>query len=98
MLLYRRLRFGRPIIVVSGLPRSGTSMAMKMLEAGGTEIMTDGLRAADDSNPEGYFELERVKHLETEADCRWLRAARGRAIKIISFLLPFVPETNQYRV
>jgi hypothetical protein len=98
MRLYRRLRFGRPIVVVSGLPRSGTSMAMKMLQAGGLEVMTDGLRAADDSNPDGYFELEQVKHLETETDRRWLKAARGRAIKIISFLLPFVPETNQYTV
>jgi hypothetical protein len=98
MLLYRRLRFGRPIIVVSGLPRSGTSMAMKMLEAGGVDIMTDGLRVADASNPEGYFELERVKRLETDADRRWLKAARGRAVKIISFLLPFVPDTNRYQI
>jgi hypothetical protein len=73
-------------------------MAMKMLEAGGVDVMTDGLRAADASNPEGYFELERVKRLETDADRRWLKAARGRAVKIISFLLPFVPDTNRYQV
>ena len=57
----RRMRYGRPIVVVSGLPRSGTSMAMKMLQAGGLEVMTDGLRQADESNPKGYFELESVK-------------------------------------
>ena len=62
--LYRRLRFGRPIVVVSGLPRSGTSMMMRMLRAGGLELVMDGTRAADSSNPEGYFELEQVKTLD----------------------------------
>ena len=47
-----------PVIVVSGLPRSGTSLMMKMLEAGGVEVLTDQMRAADDSNPGGYYELE----------------------------------------
>ena len=62
--LYRRLRFGEPIVVVSGLPRSGTSMTMKMLEAAGLEIVTDGVRTADEDNPKGYYELlERVKNL-----------------------------------
>ncbi len=51
---YRKLRFGEPIIVVSGLPRSGTSMAMKMLAAGGVSTITDGLRSADEDNPKGY--------------------------------------------
>ncbi len=55
--LYRRIRFGRPIVVVSGLPRSGTSMTMKMLSEGGLELVTDGIRTADDSNPNGYYEL-----------------------------------------
>ena len=50
-------------MVVSGLPRSGTSMLMKMLEAGGVPIVTDGLRTADEDNPKGYYELERVKNL-----------------------------------
>jgi hypothetical protein len=58
---YRRVRYGRPIVVVSGLPRSGTSMAMKMLEAGGLPVVTDGLRAADEDNPKGYYEDESVK-------------------------------------
>ena len=94
----RRLRYGRPIVVVSGLPRSGTSMAMKMLQAGGIEVVTDGVRQADESNPKGYFELEAVKELEKAEDTAWLKDARGKAVKIISFLLPFLPEEHDYRV
>src|SRR5919108_5001430 len=94
----RRVRYGRPIIVVSGLPRSGTSMAMKMLHAGGLEVVTDGLREADDSNPKGYFELEAVKELDKDGDTAWLRDARGKAVKIISFLLTFLPDEHDYRV
>jgi hypothetical protein len=96
--LGRRLRYGRPVIVVSGLPRSGTSMAMKMLEAGGVAVLTDGLRAADLSNPKGYYELEAVKGLDKNGDTAWLDAARGHAVKIISFLLTWLPERYEYRV
>ena len=96
--VYRRIRFGRPIVVVSGLPRSGTSMAMKMLEAGGVRVVTDGLRSADEDNPKGYYEDERVKDLHQTADKAWLRAARGRAIKVISFLLKSLPSDNNYKV
>src|SRR6188508_2260607 len=78
---YRRWRFGAPITVVSGLPRSGTSMAMAMLQAGGLTIATDGLRRADDHNPAGYFEFERVKTLDKDLDKSWLRDVRGQAIK-----------------
>ena len=95
---FRRLRRGAPIIVVSGLPRSGTSMAMKMLGAGGVPTLTDGIREADDSNPLGYFELERVKELDKTQDHGWLREARGKAVKIISFLLTYVPDTFDYQV
>jgi len=94
----RRLRRGRPIVVVSGLPRSGTSMAMKMLEAGGLEVVTDGIRAADESNPNGYYELETVKTLTTAADGGWLADSRGKAVKIISFLLTYLPESYDYQV
>jgi hypothetical protein len=94
----RRIRYGRPIVVVSGLPRSGTSMAMSMLQAGGLEVVTDGLRQADESNPKGYYELEAVKELDKQADGRWLKEARGKAVKIISFLLTFLPEEHDYRV
>ncbi len=95
--LTRRSR-GEPIVVVSGLPRSGTSMMMLMLDAGGVEILADEVRAADVDNPKGYFELERIKHLETETDKSYLRAARGKAVKVISFLIKDLPDENDYRV
>jgi len=91
-------RRGEPIVIVSGLPRSGTSMMMRMLEAGGIGIMTDAERGADIDNPKGYFELERIKNLEKEADKSYLREARGKALKAISFLLKDLPEDNDYRI
>jgi hypothetical protein len=94
----RRLRHGKPIVVVSGLPRSGTSMAMKMLEAGGVPILTDGIRSADISNPKGYYEFEPVKNLDKNGDLSWLPGARGKAVKIISFLLTYLPEDYDYKV
>ena len=96
--LWRRLRYGRPVVVVSGLPRSGTSMAMKMLEAGGMEIVTDGQREADEDNPRGYYEDERVKDLASTPDKSWLRPSRGRAVKVISFLLKDLPPNLNYQV
>jgi hypothetical protein len=95
--LTRRSR-GEPIVVVSGLPRSGTSMMMRMLDAGGLAILSDGERAADVDNPKGYFELERIKNLEHETDKSYLRAARGKAVKVISFLIKELPDENDYRV
>ncbi|MGI9591839.1 MAG: sulfotransferase domain-containing protein [Myxococcota bacterium] len=89
---------GEPITVVSGLPRSGTSMMMRMLEAGGVEILSDGERTADVDNPKGYYELERIKDLERESDKSYLRAARGKAVKVISFLIKELPDDNDYRV
>jgi hypothetical protein len=96
--LIRRLRYGRPIVVVSGLPRSGTSMLMRMLAVGGVPLVTDGERAADEDNPLGYFELERVKELGGEDDASWLAGARGKAVKVISFLLEKLPRGHDYRV
>ncbi len=96
--MVRRARFGKPIVVVSGLPRSGTSMLMKMLEAGGLPLVADGVRTADEDNPKGYYEDERVKGLAEQADKSWLDAARGRAIKVISFLLKELPASHNYRV
>jgi hypothetical protein len=96
--LVRRWRYGPSIVVVSGLPRSGTSMAMKMLEAGGLAVVTDNVRAADDDNPKGYYEDERVKDLARDSNRQWLRQARGKAIKIISFLLKDLPPDNNYKV
>jgi hypothetical protein len=86
------------VIVVSGLPRSGTSMAMRMLEAGGVPLVQDGERTADEDNPRGYFEDERVKELAEMEDKAWMRRARGRAIKVISYLLKELPTDNNYRV
>ncbi len=94
----RRVRYGEPIIVVSGLPRTGTSMMMQMLDAGGIDLVTDGLRAADESNPLGYMEYERVKDLEDAEDKAWLHDARGRAVKVIAFLLEHLPATYNYKV
>jgi len=95
--IFRRDR-GEPIVVVSGLPRSGTSMLMKMLEAGGLRIMTDSERSADIDNPKGYFEYERVKDLEKETDKSYVREGRGKALKVISFLIKDLPSDNDYRV
>jgi hypothetical protein len=86
----------RPIIVVSGLPRSGTSMMMHMLAAGGMEMVTDRLRQADADNPKGYFEFEKVKSLTEDAS--WMGLACGKAIKIIASLLPYLPNIYTYKV
>lgn len=85
------------IIVVSGLPRSGTSMMMQMLDVGGVEILTDGLREADISNPKGYYEFERVKKLK-EGDFGWLDDGVGKVVKIISALLVHLPSTHKFDV
>ena len=84
------------ITVVSGLPRSGTSLMMSMLESGGLPPLVDHIREADDDNPRGYFEFERVKQLKQ--DQTWLPSARGRAIKVISALLAQLPSNERYRV
>ncbi|MFQ5526276.1 MAG: sulfotransferase [Thermoanaerobaculia bacterium] len=94
----RRLLFGPPIVVVSGLPRSGTSMAMKMLDAGGLPLVQDGARTADEDNPKGYYEDERVMSLHDMEDKSWLRACRGKGIKIVSNLLRALPANNNYQV
>ena len=94
----RRRKYGEPIVIVSGLPRSGTSMMMKMLEAGGLTVLTDAIRQADIDNPKGYYEYERVKNLEKETDKSYVREARGKVLKVISFLLKDLPDDNYYRV
>ena len=77
------------LIVVTGLPRSGTSMLMQMLAAGGMGILSDGLREADEDNPRGYLEFEPVKNLLE--DSKWLFEQRGRVIKIVAPLLAALP-------
>ena len=87
----------QPIVVVSGLPRSGTSMMMKMLEAGGLPPLTDNIRTADSDNPKGYYEFERAKKLK-DGDVAWLPEAQGKAVKIITALLTHLPSTYKYHV
>jgi len=84
------------ITVVTGLPRSGTSLMMKMLAAAGVPIVTDGVRAADEDNPDGYFEFEPVKKMG--GDVAWLDEAQGKAVKIIHLLVPRLPRQRLYRV
>jgi len=84
------------IVIVSGLPRSGTSMLMQMLAAGGLPILTDQLREADANNPLGYYELEQVKKLAE--DSSWLEGANGKGVKIIAQLLPKLPPKKKYRI
>ena len=86
-----------PVIIVSGLPRSGTSMMMKMLEAGGIPVLTDELRTADEDNPKGYYEFERVKAMD-KGDTDWVADARGKVVKVISALLQYLPANYEYRV
>lgn len=85
------------VTVVSGLPRSGTSMVMAMLKAGGLSLLTDEARTADEDNPKGYFEFERVKRLK-EGDAGWLDSAVGQVVKVISYLLPELPQGFYYDV
>ena len=85
------------ITVVSGLPRSGTSMMMSALREGGMPLLVDGIRVADRNNPKGYYEYEPVKKLP-KGNVKWLRTAKGEAVKIISALLEFLPKGYQYRI
>jgi hypothetical protein len=84
------------ITIVSGLPRSGTSLMMKMLDKGGMEIITDHIRKADIDNPEGYYEFERVKKIKK--DVSWLKDTRGKVFKMISMLLLDLPPSETYKI
>ncbi|MEZ6190349.1 MAG: sulfotransferase domain-containing protein [Phycisphaerales bacterium] len=87
---------GSTIVVVSGLPRSGTSLMMQMLEAGGIPPFADFERQADDDNPKGYYELEAVKKLKTNPDV--LDTAGGKVVKAIHMLLADLPAKHHYKV
>lgn len=84
------------IVIVSGLPRSGTSLMMQMLHSGGLEAVTDRERVADEDNPAGYFEFEPVKKMKQDAS--WVGSARGKVVKVISQLLFDLPSTEKYAV
>lgn len=84
------------ITIVSGLPRSGTSMMMRMLEAGGITPVTDNIRKADEDNKRGYYEFERAKKIKE--DTSWLPDCRGKVVKMISMLLLDLPLDKAYKV
>ena len=84
------------ITIVSGLPRSGTSLMMQMLAAGGMPVLSDGERRADTDNPKGYLEWERIKQLPKDPAC--IAEAEGKVVKVISQLLPSLPDGHEYRV
>ena len=84
------------VVIVSGLPRSGTSMMMQMLAQGALPMVTDNIRKADANNPRGYYEYEKVKSLN--ADNQWLPEIQGQGVKIIAQLLPNLPNNVPYRI
>lgn len=84
------------VTVVSGAPRSGTSMMMRMLEKGGLPPLQDGIRAPDRDNPQGYYEFEPVK--QTKADASWVPGAAGLVVKMVHVLLKDLPAGPEYRV
>ena len=84
------------IIIVSGLPRSGTSLMMQMLENGGVPVVTDHIRTADTDNPRGYYEFEQVKKIKEDAS--WLAQTRGKAFKMVSQLLYDLPPGERYQI
>ena len=87
----------QPITIVSGLPRSGTSMMMKMLESGGLPLLIDNLRIPDADNPTGYYEFEPVKKLD-KGDFSWLADAQGKGLKVIAALLSHLPSAYTYQI
>jgi hypothetical protein len=95
---YRAEAIGVPaeVIVVCGLPRSGTSVLMQILAAGGIEVLVDGVRQPDEDNPRGYYELDHVKRIRQESS--WLVDARGKAVKIVTPLAFDLPNTERYRM
>jgi len=86
----------KEIIIVSGLPRSGTSLMMQMLEAGGLPLYHDEERPADINNLQGYYELQSVKNLKQ--DNSFLSKAENKAVKIVSHLLTGLPDTFYYKI
>ena len=85
------------ITIVSGLPRTGTSMMMNILKESGIAILTDQTRIADNHNPRGYFEYQPAKELP-EGNISWLESAEGKAVKVISFYIHHLPPKYEYKV
>src|SRR5579863_10329465 len=91
-----RARSRQVITIVSGLPRSGTSLMMQMLDAGGMPVLSDGERVADVDNPRGYLEWERIKLLPRQPAC--IAEAEDKAVKVVSQLLLALPAGHDYRI
>ena len=89
---------GDEVFVVSGLPRSGTSLLMQMLHAGEMPILTDHAREADEDNPRGYFEFEAVKKMLAQGAQEWVHGAKGKAVKVVAPLVCSLPAGCRYRV
>ena len=85
-----------PVTVVTGVPRSGTSLMMQMLRAGGMPILSDGARPPDADNPHGYLEFEPARRLPEDAS--WVPLAAGRAVKVVHALVPALPAGQRYRL
>lgn len=90
------MQMSESLIIVTGLPRSGTSMMMKMLQSGGMEVVTDNIRKADEDNPEGYYEFEKVKKIREDAS--WLDGVDGKVVKMASMLLYDLPSDKKYKL
>ena len=84
------------IAIVSGLPRSGTSLMMQMLDAGGLPVLSDGERKADTDNPKGYLEWERIKRLPKDPSL--IAEAEGKVVKVISQLILSLPASHEYKI
>ena len=87
----------KSVVVVSGLPRSGTSMMMRMLDVGGLPVLSDNVRTPNEDNPMGYYEFERVKKMP-DGDFEWLKDAAGRVVKVLAVLLTHLPDKYSYKV
>lgn len=97
MIFRKKNDISQKTVVVSGLPRSGTSLMMMMLDAAGIPPMQDHIREADADNPKGYYEYERVKKMP-EGDIGWVKNAKGKAVKVITALLEHLPKKYKYDV
>ena len=91
-------RPGKTFVLVSGLPRTGTSLMMQMLEAGGVKPLTDGKRVADVDNPKGYYEWEAIKQIGKQPELLDDEAVNGKAVKCVSMLLPRMPAKHDYKL
>jgi hypothetical protein len=85
------------IYIVSGLPRSGTSMMMKMLEAGGLPVLVDADNPSTDNHPGGRYEYKLARMMSKGAN-EWITDAKGKVVKILLHSLYNLPDTFQYKV